>query len=295
MSSGPAPGLLSPDLEISVLDPNGIAYLFGSLWVTQDNRGLLRRIDPKKGRIVATIKEMPFRGGTPVGAFGQVWVAEPVYGLAAVDPATNTITFTSEGAYSTMAPAAGFLWLDADNVVYKYDVEDGFFLAEVGLGAAAHRPEGDRNVLSVVEGSLWVGRGDDSRLFRIDPRRERVIAEIPQAGYRATVLKVGGRVVVFASDGRIRVIDPKTNRLTETVTFAEPLAFGVWSVVEGEGRLWVNWGHLVYALDPDTLAVLGVYDVGGTTWGIAYVDGALWIPLGDDDVVRKFGAPPAGA
>jgi streptogramin lyase len=160
----------------------------GSLWVTDFDRDLVRRLDPATGRLRAVVR-LPHDSG-PAGvveANRAVWVAAERGGtLLRIDPATNRVAgrtvLTPPGAGGPRTVAAGF-------------------------------------------GSLWVAAPGVDAVFRIDPaaRRIRAIVRFPVSMSPCGSIAVGTRSVWVGGcfqGSRVGRIDPATNRLESVLEVA---------------------------------------------------------------------------
>jgi streptogramin lyase len=178
----------------------------GSLWVTDFDADLVRRLDAGTGRVQAVVRLA--RGSAPAGvagAAGFVWVAAEHDGaLLRIDPRTNRvaarIALVPPGNRGPRAVAAGLgsVWVDAPGAqaVFRIDPRTSriraivrFPLAIVPCGSIAVSPR-----------AVWVGGCfEGSRIGRIDPARNRVSAVLEVAGETAQLRAVGDSVWVATS------------------------------------------------------------------------------------------------
>jgi streptogramin lyase len=285
---GPPPIPLEPLKEIEFDQPSGIVYEAGSLWVPNAISKKIRRLDPTNGKTTAIIQGVPYESETPFSAQGLIWLASDS-GVAAIDPANDDVVFSDSYPGVGVVWAGGSWWVDdAYNELVElhagsFDVGD-----VIGIGPDFRQSEEHANYVSAAMDDVWVGSGDAHVLYRFDPGSLKVVAKVRGVGYRARVLEVGGRTLVYATDGTIRRLDPATNKIVETLVLGDPVYGGATAAVIAEGHVWINAGHLVYEVDPKPLRVRAVYDVLETTWGIAIVDGVLWIPFFEESAVRKY-------
>jgi streptogramin lyase len=124
-----------------------------AVWLARDTGPVLKRIDPKKKRVVAT-SELPFRPKSLAIGAGAVWVTglfDDV--LARLDPATNKITMTVPLPPGTdgVAFGDGSVWVASTiaGVVTRIDPRTGDVLATIDVGP---RPED----VAVGAGGIWV-------------------------------------------------------------------------------------------------------------------------------------------
>src|SRR4249919_531599 len=101
-------------------------------------------------------------------------------------------------------------------------------------------------------GSVWVANDMTNMLYRIDPRRRRIVARIPVANWPAHVAAAFGSVWVSAYErGTVARVDPRRNRVSR--------AYGVGGnpsgLAETGGALWIAFGRngsSLGQLDPKT-------------------------------------------
>jgi YVTN family beta-propeller protein len=133
--------------------PAGIAVGAGSVWATDNEQNLVRRIDPDSGRVLRTIRA----GNDPVAvAAGRaaVWVANRGDGsLSRVDPRTNAVTRAISVGDSPVAVAvgAGSVWVAnaGDRSVARIDPRTDEVVETISV---EHRPQG----IAVAGGAVWV-------------------------------------------------------------------------------------------------------------------------------------------
>ena len=269
-------------------------YSNGSLWVPMDAMQKIQRINPATAKIQATIdKKVPYEAGNPKVVNELVWVTSLTGGVSAFDPRTNSSVYRIEQPTADVVYGADHYWIDdALNNLLRLDPETGE-PTYVPLSPYDGRIEDHPNALSYAADSVWVGLGDRQVLFRVEPTSLSILATFEGLGSRAMVRSVGGKTIVFSNDGQIHDLDTRTNTVVRSVRVAKLFLSGRPDLIQAPGRVWINYGSVVYSLDPETLEVLAAYDVKDVTWGIAFVDGTLWIPFYEQGAVRKFDIPAA--
>jgi class 3 adenylate cyclase/ABC-type transport system substrate-binding protein/predicted Ser/Thr protein kinase len=153
-----------PKLEDGTqVNPQGIAYGDGSLWVGQGPR--LLRLDPDTGDVRATIRAED----TWILRFGEgaLYAATPYNGdFFKVDPVSNTVSWRSHihPWLGDLLPAGGWLWLtvDSDAGVYRISQADG---SQSGF---VHTGDGSGG-LAFGAGSVWVTNWRAGTVSRVDP------------------------------------------------------------------------------------------------------------------------------
>jgi DNA-binding beta-propeller fold protein YncE len=225
----------------------GIAAGAGALWVAGSDD--VTRIDPASNSAVATIPVGATGSGPAAVAFGAgaVWVPVAVPGsLWAIDPATDKVT------------------------------------ARISLGG----PLRGSISVSATRGAVWVaasggtGTGDASTggtLFRIDPRRKRVVAEIPLPAEPVALAAEPSAVWVATSSGRVLQLRPKDNRVLGGVDAGGPLGFNQ-TIAVGAGAVWLAdpFDEQVVRIDPESRQVLARIPAGAATT-LAATGDAVWV------------------
>ncbi len=183
-----------------------LALAEGSLWVTDFDRDVVRRLDPSTGRLRAVVRLPP--GSSPAGlagAAGAVWVAAEHGGtLLRIDTATNRVAGTlvltrlGTGGPRNVAAGLGSVWVDAPsaNAVFRIDPRTRRIEAIVRFPAGMS-PCGS---IAIAPKAVWVGGCfQGSAVGRIDPARNRVVAVLEVAGETAQLRTVGNSVWFVAS------------------------------------------------------------------------------------------------
>jgi streptogramin lyase len=286
---------------------------YGAVWLT--GRGVLRRIDPRTNRIVATIPTPLTVDHYASVAFGEgsVWVtsgsrAEGV--VYRVDPAANRVSAAVEvpgGAFGIVV-AAGAVWVTQHDpsqppgpapgvvgpgVVARIDARTNRLLAPVQLPSTP---------LTIRYGldAIWV---TGSGVSRIDPRSGTVTGPLGSVG---NVMAVGARALwgTFANSGEdsgVQRIDPATGRVVASITipYGVLLAFGLgtlWaaqdaaSTASGAGESASVKPGKLYRIDPATNRVLGrpVPLPGIAPTALAVGEGAVWVGELDGKTLTRF-------
>jgi hypothetical protein len=177
-----------------------------SLWVTDFDRDVVRRLDPATGRLRAIIR-LP-RGSGPAGvveANGAIWVAAERGGtLLRIDPATNrvaaTIVLAPPGARGPRSVAAGFgsLWVASPGLsaVFRIDPAAGRIRAIIRFPISMSPCGG----IAVGTRAVWVGGCfEGSRVGRISPRTNKLASVLEVAGETAQLRAQGDSVWFVAT------------------------------------------------------------------------------------------------
>jgi YVTN family beta-propeller protein len=164
----------------------------------------LRRISPKKNKVVAKIRA----GAQPNGvayAFGAIWVADLAGGhVLKVDVRRNRVVsrFAVPKA-DWITPSADALWVSTEaNEVVRLDPNTGAVLARIRVGA---NPLGS----AWIGGDLWVPNIDDGTVSVIDPATSSVRTTLAVGQQPLSIAESGGDAWVSSSfDGELWRIHP---------------------------------------------------------------------------------------
>ena len=241
------PGQPSPvraTIEIGSV-PSGMATGGGALWVAGSDH--LARIDPATGRVAGT---------TPVGATGPAGVA------------------FGGGAVWVPVAVPGALW--------AVDPQTGKVTARIPLGGPLRGPIS----VTATRGAVWIAcygaTGPESTasggtLLRVDPRRERVVAQIPLPDQPVAVAADASAAWVATADGRVLMVSARRNRVVAAVDAGDPLGFSQ-PLAVGAGGVWLAdpLDEQVVRIDPRTRRVVARIPAGAATT-LAATQDAVWV------------------
>ena len=161
---------------------SGVGFYDASVWVSNSLANKVYRVDPTRGRIVATISV----GFNPSGyfAFGYGGIWAPNNGdstITFIDPNTNRAdTFPVDARTSTTAEgfgpagvAVGFgsVWVSLSGVKLARIDPTTHRSTIVSIGAS---PYYYGSQVAVGFGSVWVAKGGEGAVARVDPRTGEV-------------------------------------------------------------------------------------------------------------------------
>ncbi len=219
---------------------SGLVANRAALWVGHDTT--VERLDPRTLRVTATVALPPIV--TLVTSGGD----RPIRGLAA--SAAGDVVWVS-----VANSAAGLVRIDAASarVVAALPV--------AAVGPAAVSAAGVWVVC--CGGETFLG---PSRLVRVDPATNRVVAQVLLPGLPDAVGVGSSGVWVRAAAGPIWRVDPVTNRVVAEVTIPHGLSGTRGSVLVGHDAVWVSdpASRTVVRIDPRSNRVAGRTEVGGS-------------------------------
>lgn len=230
----------------------GAVQAFNSLWVMDCAAGQIVRLNTRAKK-----------GEEMVQAKLQVGVGKVPAGIAATSDSIYAIT-------------------DNKVTLSRIDPVTNKVVAEMRLPAACGE-------MRFGEDSLWVScpstEADQNKLLRIHPATMLVQKSIKVSPQTTSFVLGGGSVwVLGAKESKVERIDPKTDKITETIALEVPGATG--RLAFGENALWVTLtGFPLTRIDPETNTVAQQFkgEGGGailTTPGFVWLSnldkGTLW-------------------
>jgi ABC-type branched-subunit amino acid transport system substrate-binding protein/DNA-binding beta-propeller fold protein YncE len=246
-------------------------------------------VDSADGDVASFTESRTPPGNVAVGE-GAVWVLNnEERTVSRIDPETKetTRTFEMPGVPSELAAGEGAVWIgnagggDFSNAtvsVSRLDPASGRVTRTVRLrGDEGVFPVAGAPRIAVGAGAVWAANPDGS-VSRIDPESGRLVATI-EARSKAWTIAAGREGVWFLSLEEdplaVRRIDPRTNRVSETIPIA---ASGLLGVAVGGGSVWAaaqNEG-LLWRIEPGLRPITRSIDVGKGASLVAFGDGAAW-------------------
>ncbi len=265
---------LKPDSVIEIGGDRLMAPADDGVWVASRAAGAVDRVEAKTNKVASTIKVGKEPCGGVSAGFGTLLV--PLCGAAAlarVDLKTSTVTLLAKGFSSAMSgPVTGVssIWIltDAKGTLVRIDPTSNTFVAEIHLSAPGQ-------VLAFGQSVLWVGTTGDE-LLRVNPY-SNVTEEAIKVGKSPRSIAIGEGSVwtLNAGDGTVSRVDPKTNKVTQTVKLGLPLSGG--QIAVGEVSVWVSApGAPLVRIDPRTNRVVQHFS-GEGGGAILVAHGAVWI------------------
>ena len=248
---------------------------------THVDEGLLSRVDPRRLRVLQTIRVGSGPDALAFGA-GAIWVANSLDAtLSRVDPATDIVVQTIAVGNRPVAVTVGggSVWVanGADRSLSRIDPVSGRLVATIPLDA---EPSG----LAIGAGAIWVSSASARSVSRIDPHASTVAGSVGVgAGSGPIAFGAGAVWVANAIDGTVSRIDPRRNAVVSTIPVGPApnnvaaAASGVWVTHERSGALT----HI----DPGSDAVSTAVRVGSPPADLAL--------RGDDGVWTGVRAPVA--
>lgn len=264
--------------------PGASAVGFGSVWVTQPDRGTVARLDATSGAVTETIRVGASPGAIAVGE-GSVWVTNTGEGsVSRINPEANEVTQTLEvGSGPTgIAVGDGALWI-ADAVedrLIRVDISSG---GTSGVALAA-RPSG----VAISPTGIWVTSSAAASIGRVDPETMQVDLEANVGNGPTSVLSAADSIwVANTIDATVSRLEPATGRVIATI----PVGEGPSAIVPVAGSIWVSneLDGNVSVITPATNRVERTLDLGGDLASIAAGGDAVWVAVGASAASHRGG------
>jgi YVTN family beta-propeller protein len=230
------------------LDPGGVAFGTGSVWVGDYDSPAVDRYDSEYGTLTKRIplpsKDLPFAGLTTGVAFGggSLWVGYGKYPfrVARIDPRTNrvikTFDFPNSDGPALLAYGAGSIWIASQDKggIWRIDPRTN----QVAMHTKLHG--GWVQDLAVVDGYAWLPVQGDGAVWQVD-RNGNVLRSFPTGNLPVALGAANGRLYVANERSEtVSRVDPATGKVTTVAVGHSPES----AIVAG-GRVWVSLAQTV--------------------------------------------------
>ena len=244
----------------SATPPGNVAVGDGSVWVLNNERETVSRIDPRTKQVTKRFKTHGVPTELAVGE-GALWV-----GRAGGEDITNATVSVS-----------------------RLDPETGRITRTVRLrGEQGSLPVAGAPRIAVGAGAVWAANPDGS-VSRIDPESGRLEATI-ETELGAWTIAAGKQGVWFLPSDNLNGvarIDPRTNRVNRTIPLGADDLHGV---AVGAGSVWAAASNegVVWRIDPGRPAITRTIDVGVGVGLVSFGERAVWAANYVDGVVSRI-------
>ncbi len=230
-------------------------------------------------------------GGSPVAVVAGdsgVWVANRDDStVSRIDPETGDVPATPSvgDAPARMAINGSFVyvWNEGDMDVNTVDPSIDEYGTDTGLPAF-----GPSDLAATDDGVAVVTAGDDGTdvlaVFSSDLAEQIFTVELPGAPSGVTATD-RGIWVALGGDGTVVRIDPEAGEVVATIEVGGDLR----TMTRDGDEVWVGdvEGERVVRLDVDSDEVAEDVSVEAAPEAFAVADGAVWVPVPDEGVVRR--------
>jgi streptogramin lyase len=227
--------VLAPDLSKDVLerinaktnkpgDPlagfhkpcGGAVSAFGSLWVPNCGDQTVARLDPKSGKITATVASGVASALPSIAASADsVWVlSDDKTTLSRIDPQLNQVVaeLRLPGACNSLTFGENALWITcpSEDRVLRVDPQSNLVDKRIEVSAQPR-------AIAIGESSIWVLCQKEGKVERIDPKTFKVSKSIPLEvpGAEGGIAIGQGSVWVTLTGFPITRIDPGTDKVVQ--------------------------------------------------------------------------------
>ena len=213
---------------------------FGSLWFGVCGTPEVLRVDPKSGKVIATItvarvSDLQEESSVAAGA-GGVWVLATPGLLVQIDPRTNAVVrvVKAPAGASAIRASKDALWvtLHADSTLLKIDPKTLKTLAVIPVGPGPQ-------FLAVGEGAVWTLDQGGGSVTRVDLATAKATAtvQVDSGSVDGGDIAVGGGFVwARVTDGLVAKVDPRTS--TVVARYGPPAGSG--SVAADARTAWIT-------------------------------------------------------
>jgi ABC-type transport system substrate-binding protein/class 3 adenylate cyclase/streptogramin lyase len=146
--------------------------------------------------------------------------------------------------------------------------------------------------LGLLDGTLWLGDGDNKTLQRIDPRTHKLLHPSVgvQDGVAGMTTGFGSVWVVDGTDPALLRVDPHYLTIQKIDLPADKSQLDFTAPMEatvGAGSVWVAEANKVFRIDPETSRVVKSIDVPAADL-LAFGEGALWVGRSNLSSISKI-------
>lgn len=265
---------LKPEATIDLGGDRALVSGDGGVWVSRREAGTVSKIDSKTNKPadpIAVGKEPCAGLATGFGSLIVPLCGAP--GIARVDLKTSAVTTVAKTlAAGVIGPVTGVssIWLvtDGRKRLTRLDPESNAAVADMPLNGTAL-------AMTFGQGALWIST-EKNELLKISPYTI-VTSEIITVGKSPISIAIGEGAIwtLNAGDGSVSRVDPKTNKVANTIKLGVPISRG--QITVGEGSVWVSAPGLPLArIDPRTNHVVQQFS-GEGGGAVLVAQGAIWI------------------
>jgi streptogramin lyase len=291
---------LSPVFSIDVPDPADIELAFGSIWTGNHHENSVTRIDPDTGEVIATVTNAGYQVLALVEADGALWAGSAFDGMVRIDPGANEVVARVRGQFGDLALGFGSLWATTFNhKVRRIDSTTGAVIETIAVGSG-RTDERSWITIDDAQQAVWVGVGDGTTVYRIDPRTNEIVATLDQTGDDPRVVTAGGSVWILSNvDGELQRVDTDVNLPVEGSEIELSKADFCAPRSAPSGKIWFACSDgLLYQFDAVSGYVLAVFDLSegrgfGAAGGIGFDGSFVWTASTLGQTVRAFELPYA--
>jgi YVTN family beta-propeller protein len=258
--------------------------------VANSAEGTVSQIDIKKLRVIRTIG-IGAQATDIVEANRRAWVTTGIdNSVVPIDARSGgvheAIHLSRDPSASAFAVTvgAGALWVVSGDQLLKIDLASGTVVPvpELGSTLCCH----GLHDVAFGEGAIWLADVSE-RVIRVSPSGNGVTGSTELGGIPAAVTTGYGAVWLALPDptrplAALWRVDPQTVRVTQTITLGTSNAYqATLDIASGAGSLWItNFdAGTLERVDPKTLTVIAIIDIGNHPSGVTFGAGRVWVTV----------------
>jgi hypothetical protein len=256
----PLPPLAANGIHITAqiaLDrqPGNPAVGFGSVWIPSSATGILDRVDPRSGKLIARIRS------------------------------SLTTTATQNQYFDSVAVSADAVWhaSDAGNIIVRVSPSRNRVVKRIPVGG---RPD----EIAAGPSGVYVSLFNDSVVERIDPQTNKVVRRVSLGGPAMGVAYGAHSVWALTSKGpTVLQLDPLTLAVKRRISIKSNAPFlggyfsAWWIAADEAGACASNQQqNSVTTIDLTAPKVVAqtILPFGGVPFSVAITDGSCWVANG---------------
>jgi streptogramin lyase len=272
-----------PSLVVTGRGPCGIAARSGDLWVGVYGAGRVLNIDPRSGRINASVNGLRSACRVAVGP-AAVWVTRDQAGqLVRISRGTGRVRRVPVGtAPLDVLLARGSVWVTSAGIGIIAELDPA-----TANGIRIYRDGDFPAGLTWCGGRVWVGHAADLIwLTAIRPATHRIARVRVGTKSPRWPRCVRDELWVTTMDSVLR-IDPRSEAVTARIHIG---GTPVEASAGPDGLVWVTDKErsLVFRVDPRTNAVVDSFSTGPGAYAMARVGPAMWVTSFAGSDVRRY-------
>jgi streptogramin lyase len=274
----------------------GIAAGEGAIWASSSFEQSIKRIDPRTNQVVATINEVGTRMHHLAVGAGALWVAgETESKLLRIDTGTNQIVQTIQlpGVANAIAVEPDAVWIGTLESLVRVDPRTNQVVATI-------KEIKDAGSMVRHDNQLWGSTIGGTRVFRLDPRTNRVAGPAITLPHEPHKLATG-MDAVWATHGHgsegaaVTRLDPQNGQVVTTVTVNSNADAAVSGIAILRDAVWATtWKEgTISRIDPAT------NQITATSSRITFeinefmaAEGSLWATDGTDGHLLRIEPSP---
>jgi len=256
-------------LQWSVVEPHGIAYGMGAIWVVGHHSTTVFRIDPDTNEMSGFLGA-PDQAQDVLLAFDSLWVPGTGGPMVRMDPVDGEVQ-ESFPVYSDAEAGFGAVWaVSRMNVLNRIDPESGAITLSISVGSG---PNDYNNTVAIGAEYVWVAVPDAEQLKAIDPETGEEIATL-QVDAPGWVAAGGAGVWMGLENGALLHVDEEPAGIA---TVVETGSSGYNLVEVADDAIWFAGADLrLRQFDPAGVEV-GSRELAWKPEGLVIGAGSAWV------------------